>query len=131
MAPNRLVTTTCDSVVVVQISPLQLIHRFPARRPPKECIYLESKKAVLVVSPGETAKLHAIASGEPLCEYMAVPWDIVGREPFELSADGTRLIGHFRAGHSARVWDADTGVVLQTLHSDVLAPEPLVVERKN
>ncbi|MEM7477829.1 MAG: WD40 repeat domain-containing protein [Planctomycetota bacterium] len=120
---DRLLVTTQNAVCVYGLRPLELRKRFPAKNLPRGPVYLASRNAVLAATPGGSARLLDIESGEQLCEYSNVPAGPSYGVDLQYSEDESRLIAHFRNGHSARIWDANSGKLLQTIHSDVLAYE--------
>lgn len=117
LANSRLLANTSSELWVIDLSPLAVRQQFPlSTRPTRRPIYCQADDAVLIQME-DAAELRDTANGELIRTFE----NVEGR--LALSEDESRLIAQFRNGHSIRIWDTQTGELLQTIHTDLLRAE--------
>lgn len=94
------------------------VHRFQGTAD-RNCsvVLTPGGERLLTISPGESAILWSLTSGEKLQEYRSMPADL-DRHPVHVrfSPDERKLVARHHRGQSAVVWDVSTGKLLARYH---------------
>jgi WD40 repeat protein len=107
----RLVTIKRSGASIWDTATGEPTHRLSTRPRSRTSVILGNRpNTLLTVTPGGSASLWDLESGEKLVSYRGVPQDITtARNYIRFSKNGERLLLRHRAGQAIICWDARTG----------------------